>query len=230
MGCKDLSGGITMGKMIRFLPYLLLISGTFFFPVTSAFADGEEDADENEIDISISPKDALFDISGMKPGDWAYRTITVKNTGSKDFDYQVQIKNSGENKLFNELLLEVKAGDLELYEGKVAAFKSLPARKLISGSEENLDIKIRFPKHLGNDFQGLQSAFVITFSAEGKNGAAVQSMTVAQIDSGGPTSAGLNLPNTSTNIFNLMLVGALSVASGIVLMIIRHYRRMKIAH
>jgi len=142
----------------------------------------------------------------------------------------MQIKNSGEKKLFNELLLEVKADDMELYEGKVAAFKSLPARKLKSGTEENLDITIRFSKHLGNDFQRQQSAFVFSFSAEGKDRTAVQSMTVAQFDSGGPTSAGFSLPKTSTNIFNLMLVGAVLVASGIVLMIIRHYRRMKIAH
>ena len=54
-------------------------------------------------------------------------------------------------------------------------------------------------------------------------------MTIAQIDSGGPTSAGSSLPTTSTNIFNLMLFGAVLVVGGIVLMIIRHYRRMKIA-
>jgi len=37
------------------------------------------------------------------------------------------------------------------------------------------------------------------------------------------------LPATSTNIFNLMLFGSVLVTGGIVLMIIRHYRRMKMA-
>ena len=158
-----------MSKLFRLLPFLLLISGICFFPVTSAFADDENDTEKNDIDISISPKDDLFAISNMKPGDWAPRTITVENSGSTDFDYQMQLENSGEEKLFNELLLEIKANDKELYQGKLAAFKSLPARKLTSGSGENLDITIRFPEHLGNDFQGLTSAFVFTFSAEGKD-------------------------------------------------------------
>jgi len=322
-----------MSKLFRLIPCLLLLSGICFFPITSVFADGKNDTDKNEINISISPKDTLFDISNMKPGDWAPRTITVKNSGSKDFVYQMQLQNSGDKKLFNELLLEIKAADKELYQGKIAAFKSLPTRKLISGSEENLDITIRFPEHLGNDFQGLTSAFVLTFTAEGRdnpgnggsdnpgdggsdnpgngggdnpsdggsdnpadgesdnpadggsdnpadgesdnpadgesenpadgesenpadgesdnpaNGGsdnpadggsdnpgdegsdspAVQVTIPGQINSGGPTSAGFSLPATSTNIFNLMLFGSVLVTGGIVLMIIRHYRRMKMA-
>lgn len=242
-----------MSKLFRVFPILLLISGICFFPVTSVFADGEDNTGKDDIDISISPNDILFDISNMKPGDWAPRTMTVKNFGGKDFTYQMQLQNSGEKKLFNELLLEIKVDGKELYQGKLAAFKSLPARKLTRGSGENLDITIRFPEHLGNDFQGLGAAFVFTFTAEGRdnpgNGGgdnpgdggsdnpaeggsdspAVQVTIPGQIDSGVPTTAGFNLPATSTNIFNLMLVGSVLVAGGIVLMIIRHYRRMKIA-
>ncbi|HJF33030.1 MAG TPA: hypothetical protein K8V56_14810 [Sporosarcina psychrophila] len=314
-----------MSKLFRLFPVLLLISGICFFPMTSVFADGENNTNKNDIDISISPNDTLFEINNMKPGDWAPRTITVRNVGSKDFAYQMQLENSGEKKLFNELLLEIKVDDKELYQGKLAAFKSLPARKLTRGSGENLDITIRFPEHLGNDFQGLGAAFVFTFTAEGRdnpgNGGgdnpggeggdnpggeggdnpggegsdnpggegsdnpggegsdnpggegsdnpgdggsgnpggegsdnpggegsdnpgdggsdnpaeggsdspAVQVTIPGQIDSGDPTSAGFSLPATSTNIFNLMLFGSVLVAGGIVLMIIRHYRRMKIA-
>ncbi len=316
-------GGITMSKQFRLFPFLLLICVICFFPVTSVFADGENGTDKKEIDISISPIDALFAISNMKPGDWAPRTITVKNSGSKDFDYLMQLQNSGEKKLFNEFLLEIKAGDKELYKGKLAEFKSLPARKLTSGTEENLDITLRFPEHLGNDFQGLTSAFVFSFTVEGRDDpggggetpggggetpggggetpggggetpggggetpggggetpggggetpggggetpgggsetpgggsetpggegdnnpavegsddtaveenddSAVQVMIQGQIDSGGPTSGGFRLPDTSTNLFNLMFFGIVLVVGGIVLMIIRHFRRMKIA-
>ena len=42
-------------------------------------------------------------------------------------------------------------------------------------------------------------------------------------------SAGFSLPNTSTNKFNLMLFISLLVAGGIVALIIRHYKRMKMA-
>lgn len=223
-------GGITMIKFFRLFPFLLLFSGICLYPEASVFANGENDKAENAIEISISPKDNLFDISNMKPGDWAPRTITVQNSGSTDFVYNMQLQNSGEKKLFNELLLEISAGDKELYQGKLAALESLPERKLTSSSKENLDITIRFPEHLGNDFQGLKSTFVFSFTAEGTDSTAVQAMIKGQVASSsiGPTSAGFSLPSTSTNIFNLMLFGTLLVAGGIVI-IIRHYKRIKMA-
>lgn len=209
-------------KLFRFVPLLLLIIGICFYPVSSVFAEGENDKAENEIKINISPKDNLFDISNMKPGDWAPRSITVQNSGSKDFVYHLQLQNSGDKKLFNELLLEIKAGDKELYQGKLAALKSLPERKLASGTEENLEMTIRFPEHLGNEFQGLSSAFVFSFTAEGTDGPAVQAMIKGQVASSsiGPTSAGFSLP-TATNISNLMLFGTILVAGGILLILIR---------
>ncbi|WP_342508602.1 TasA family protein [Sporosarcina sp. FSL K6-2383] len=194
--------------------------------MTSVFADVENDAAETDLEISLSPKDTLFDITNMKPGDWAPRTITVQNSGSKDFVYHMQLQNSGEVKLFNELLLEIKVGDIELYTGKLAALKSLPERKLTSGTEENLNITIRFPEHLGNDFQGLESAFVFAFTAEGKDNAAAQAMTKVQIDSGVLATTGFGLPGKSSNIVTLMFLGSILVTGGIVLLIIRRYRRV----
>jgi hypothetical protein len=216
-----------MNKLFRLFPLLLLISGICFFPLTSVFAD--TDTNKKDVDITLSPKDTLFSISNMKPGDWAPRTITVKNSGSKDFTYQMESRNNGDTKLFNELLMEIKAEDKELYSGKLAEFKSVEARKLASGNEENLDITIRFPEHLGNEFQGLEASFTLNFTAESKNTTPVQTATKGQIDSGDPKSSGFSLPATSTNIFNLLLFGIVLVASGIVLMIVRHYRGMKSA-
>lgn len=218
-----------MNKLFRLLSLLLLISGICFFPVTSVFAEGESETDKKELDISLSSTDTLFDISNMKPGDWAQRTITVNNSGSKDFIYQMQLQNNGENKLFNELLLEIKAGDNELYQGKLAEFKSLPDRKLISGDGEILDITIRFPEHLGNDFQGLESTFTFSFAAEGKDSMTVYAMTKGEIASSVTSSPSSTLPDTLKNIVLLMLFGSVIVIGGIVMVIVRKYRRMKLA-
>jgi len=221
-----------MNKLFRLFPLLLLVSIICLLPVISVFADGENDSNKKEIDISLSPKDTLFSINNMKPGDWAPRTITVKNSGSKDFNYNMELLNNGETKLFNELLLEVKAGEKELFDGKLAEFESLSARELASGSEESLEMTIRFPKHLGNDFQGLEVAFSLNFTAEGTNTPATpnqdQAAISGQIDSGKPNSSGQSLPATATNIFNLLLLGTFFVAGGIGLMVVRHYRRAKI--
>jgi len=217
-----------MIKLFRPFTFLLLISAISFYPALSVFADGEKEVNNNEIEISLSPNDTLFDISNMKPGDWAPRPITVKNSGNNDFDYHMEVQNQGDNKLFNELLLEVKAGEKELYQGNLAEFKSMPARKIINGNEEILDFTIRFPEHLGNDFQGVQSEFVFTFTAEGKDSLPVQAKTQALIDSGNPALAGFSLPATSTNIFNLMLIGSVFVLGGFVLMVVRRFKRMKL--
>lgn len=218
-----------MIKFFRLSAFFLIISVICFYPVTSVFADDEDDKAENDVAISLSPNEKLFDITNMKPGDWAPRTLTVRNSGDADFVYQMQLQNSGEKKLFNELMVEIKAGDIELYQGKLAELKSLPERKLISGSEENLDITIRFPEHLGNEFQGLSSAFVFTFTAEGKDNTIVQAMTKGQVASVSTTPSGLSQPSISTNIFNFILVGTLLVVGGIVFVVIRYYRRIRLA-
>ncbi|QTD43517.1 hypothetical protein J3U78_19005 [Sporosarcina sp. Te-1] len=209
---------------------LLVVSGIFVLPMTSVLADEENTTNNKEIDISLSPTDTLFDVNNMKPGDWAPRTLTVKNSGNKDFAYYMQMKNNGEEKLFNELLLEITAGNEELYKGKLAAFTTLPARNLVSGSEENLEITIRFPEHLGNDFQGLQAAFILSFTAEGKESASSQAVTKARIDSGDASSSnGFKLPATATNMFNLLFLGSVLVVVAIVIMIVAYFRRMKVA-
>lgn len=223
-----------MKKLFQMIPLLLLLGSMSLFPVSSAFADDENTTENNEINISLSPTETLFDITNMKPGDWAPRTITVKNIGSKDFEYLMQLQNSGDEKLFNELLLEIKAGDEELFQDKLAAFKSLPIRKLATGNEENLDVTIRFPEHLGNEFQGLHATFDFVFTAEGNDSEAetvtVQEVMVGKIDSSGsPMSGGPRLPDSTTNLVNFMLIGGALGVGGIVLIVFLYYRKLRFA-
>lgn len=292
-----------MKKLLLLFPLLLLSSGICFYPVTSVFADGGNDTGQKEIDITLAPQDILFAINDMKPGDWAPRTLAVKNSGSKDFSYQMSVQNNGKKKLFNELMLEISVGEKELYRGKLAAFTSLTARKLTKGSTENLDITIRFPEHLGNDFQGTDSTFAFIFTADGKDGDSESVTIPGEVGNGGgektpettpnptddksgsttpdepssesedsspddpssdsdsvppesstkidpPESSSTSLlpnlpgasdststakkpttsilPATSTSIFNLVLFGSVFVTFGIVLMLVMHYRRLKL--
>ncbi|MHA6260998.1 hypothetical protein ACXYMX_14020 [Sporosarcina sp. CAU 1771] len=218
-----------MNKSFQVLSFLFILYLLFFIPTTTVFADGESDADKKELDISISPKDTLFDISNMKPGDWAPRTITVNNLGSQDFVYGIKLQNNGEKKLYNELLLEIKVDELELYSGKLTEFNSFLERELTSGSNENLDITVRFPEDLGNDFQGQASEFTFTFTAEGENNTTVQVMTNGLVASSSLTAVGSGTAAMPTTLFYLFVFGSIVVASGIVLMIVNRYRRFKLA-
>lgn len=218
-----------MIKLFRLILFILFVSFICFYPLTNVIADGGNDNTENDLGLSILPKENLFDISNMKPGDWAPRTITVQNTGNKDFVYYMQLQNSGEEKLFNELTVEIKAGNTELFKGKLTDFKSLSERKLTNGNEEKLDITISFPEHLGNEFQGLESSFVFSFTAEGKDSTTVQVMTTGQVASVSTSPDGFNQSTGTSNIVSWIFFTTILAASGIVFMIIRFYRRMKMS-
>lgn len=191
---------------------------------TNIFASGNEN---NEIKLTIIPGDSLFDIDDMKPGDWAPRSITVQNEGEMDFQYGVTMENNGSEKLFNEILLEVHNNDKELYHGKLANFDSLPLRELSVRSSEDLDFTIRFPEHLGNEYQGLDVHFSLLFTAEGKLGKTEEVTIDSKLGSDDVQKSGLTLPSTATNIFTLMLIGVGLLISGGLLVIIKKKRAGK---
>ncbi|SET09029.1 Camelysin metallo-endopeptidase [Oceanobacillus limi] len=197
---------------------VFLIIGT---PI-STIADESNSNQDSEIDISLNPSDVLFNVDNIKPGDWAPRTITVKNDGKMDFNYSMTVSNEGTDKLFNELVLEINDSTNELYSGKLADFDQLDVRELAASNEEELDITVKFPEHLGNEYQGLEVHFRFIFTAEGTEEAdtdeedeeSVGSNVGTDGDSGGIGSV---LPDTASGMFNFLLIGSILLASGIVL-------------
>src|SRR5690625_3180247 len=147
-------------KLMLSLIVVLLLGLSPFLSMPAAADDG--------ISIGVLPNDTLFQVEDMKPGDWAPRTVTVENNGQEDFSYSMYIESKSQDKLFNELLLEIVASEMELYAGNLADFENLEGRNLEQGKQEDLEITIRFPTHLGNEFQGLNTAFNIVFTAEGQ--------------------------------------------------------------
>lgn len=187
-------------------------------------------AGNSEIDISLSPTDVLFEVSNMKPGDWAPRELTIKNNGKQDFSYQMSISNEGDEKLFNELLLEITDKDSFIYDGKLVEFDVLPKRLLEATESEKLTITLRFPEHLGNEFQGLSTSFKLTFVAEGsensinpedpKNGdknPVANDEVDGVINTGDDHTGGKQLPNTASNMFNYLVIGACLLIAGILI-------------
>ncbi|MUK89070.1 hypothetical protein GMD78_11865 [Ornithinibacillus sp. L9] len=192
-------------------------------PVTS-LADESNSEKVSEIDITLSPSDVLFDIDNMKPGDWAPRSIVIQNSGKFDFNYQMSVQNEGSERLFNEFLLEIKDDSDELYNGKLADFERLPIRELEASSEEELEIIVRYPEHLGNEFQGLDSQFTFIFTAEGTEDTDINDRdeeniesSVGSDDDANGTGSGSALPNTATNMFNIVLIGSILLGMGVII-------------
>jgi LPXTG-motif cell wall-anchored protein len=188
-----------INKLIKFALFLLILF--LIFPFGNTFAMQTL----GEIDIATTPEKVLFNVKDFKPGDWAIRTLKIKNSGKEDFKYLASAKlKSGSEKLYNELLLTINDSNKEIFSGKLSDFKKLEPRLLNQAEQEELVFNVKFPYELSNEFQGLASIVEFKFYAEGTLGG------VLPVD-------GPKLPNTGSNMFNILLAGAVLVLGGTIL-------------
>lgn len=192
--------------------FLLIISIVFVLTPTKKIAAQTNEL--QEIDISISPIEVLFDVKNMKPGDFATRELTVINNGTEDFNYTSSVHlSSGSKKLFDELILVVKDEEKELFKGKLSEFKGFTSRSLSSSTNEKLTFTVEFPAHLGNEFQGLFSEVELKFYVAGTLGGLL------------PVN-GPRLPETGTFLFNLLILGGTLFVSGLLMNLILVKRKV----
>ncbi|WP_368298256.1 TasA family protein [Cytobacillus firmus] len=207
-----------------------------------AFGNDTAIAEKKNLDINTNSNEYLFEVENLKPGDWMPRNITIKNDGNQNFKYTSNIGNSKSVKgLFEELELEVKKDTKILYEGKLKDFKGFSPRELAKGTEETLFFQVTMPEHLGNEFQNSAAEVEIIFLAEvtGEPGTDNETPGSGDNNSGGGTNNSPpatdatvipekvnKLPNTATNNYNLLLIGALFLGAGSVILLWR-YRRMR---
>lgn len=156
----------------------------------------------NQIDLTTNPANVLFDLTNMKPGDSITRNLSIENNGNQDFNYIASSKFlSGSEIFYNKLDLIVEDKNGLIYQGKLFEFDKLSPRLLNSNQNENLTFFIKMPRDLGNEFQGLDTEFQIKLYVEGTLGGALP-------------ADGPKLPNTSSDMFNILIVGAVLVVTG----------------
>ncbi|MCM3669756.1 LPXTG cell wall anchor domain-containing protein [Mesobacillus maritimus] len=204
MNFKKIIGLIFVGYVITI--FLVPYSN----PVTSA--------EVRKIDLVTTPEKVLFDVTNMKPGDYAARTLKITNSGADDFNYLFNSdKKSGSEKLYNALHIIVSDEKGELYNGSLGEFKKLDPRALASQASEELVFTVEFPTHLGNEYQGLECEVELKFYVEGTMGG------VLPVD-------GPKLPNTATNSFNLILIGFVLLGGGFILYRYLNKKKRDIKH
>ncbi|MGA4721680.1 LPXTG cell wall anchor domain-containing protein [Fictibacillus nanhaiensis] len=212
----------------------LLLTSLLFLLIQSTLVHAQTN---ESLNIDTSPSSFLFNLTNMKPGDWATRKLTIQNRGAEDFKYNTQaIFKDGSKELYNEFLLKVWDSKGVLHTGKLKDFKGLPARYLNSEHQEDLMFEVKFPYELGNEFQGLAFDVEFKFIVEDK---VTEPNEPSNPDDGGPInnlpgdddsisperpipSDGLNsppvegqiLPETSTNTFNYLFSGILFLLLG----------------
>ncbi|WP_066256862.1 LPXTG cell wall anchor domain-containing protein [Neobacillus drentensis] len=183
---------------MRKIILLLLITFLVLNPLRTY---GETNTNE-EIDLSTSPGKVLFDLSNIKPGDSVSRNLIIKNNGNQDFNYLASSKFlSGSEIFYDKLDLTIKDKNEVIYIGKLFEFNKLSPRLLKSKENDSLLFYIKVPMELGNEFQGLSTDFQIKLYVEGTLGGTIP------VD-------GPKLPETGTNMFNILVAGVVFVLTG----------------
>lgn len=120
------------------------------------------------LDIKTFPEDYFMNFNNLKPGDITKDTINIKNNGNINFSYQTTAEFlSGSKEYFNQLLLQVNdESNKTLYLGKLKDFTGLQDRTLKMFESEKLSFQVEVPFELGNEFQELETKFVLRFTAE----------------------------------------------------------------
>jgi hypothetical protein len=188
---------------------LLLLTVVVFFPIGKTAADISSPV----MDISVSPHSYLFDLSNLKPGDWAERTLTIQNKGKQDFSYLATSKlKEGSERFYNELVLKISDSNKVLFDGKMKDFHKLDPRLIGKNDSEQLVFKVVVPEELGNEFQGLGSEVEFKFYVEGTVGG------LLPVD-------GPKLPNTGSGMFNILITGVILVLIGTIIQLVLVFRR-----
>jgi LPXTG-motif cell wall-anchored protein len=220
-----------MKKIIIFFCLLLLFNDQPN-PANALLGPGNE---FKEVGLDISPNTILFNTSNMKPGDSVEKVLEVQNNGKEKFHYIVKvIKEEQNDKLYNELELDLFRDGTIIYSGKLNDIKELKPIILNKQNEHKLLLKVAMPYELGNEFQGLTTEFKIKVVAQLANGTTDPPVTEdktptppSKVDSEtnvNPStpanSQKSKLPNTATNIYNLLLIGTVLMAIGILLFLV----------
>ncbi|WP_404330875.1 TasA family protein [Mesobacillus maritimus] len=181
---------------MKLIPPLLLIF-VLLFPIGAA-----ANINNGEIDLTTRPAKILFDLSNVKPGDSVARDFVIINNGIQDFNYITSSKFlSGSEHFYNQLDLMIEDANGILYEGKLKDLTGLEPKFLEGQQSENLLFVIKVPIELGNEFQGVSTEFQLKLFVEGTLGGV--------LPADGPM-----LPNTATDMFNLIIAGAVLVLGG----------------
>ena len=114
---------------------------------------------------------ALFDLTGLVPGDSISRTLTVRNTGALAFRYSVSASQTASTVLWTDAttglqLTVATSGGTVLYSGALAALGALGGPSVLApGATEMLRYTVAFPSAAPNGLQGLSQDLTLVFAA-----------------------------------------------------------------
>ncbi|KKP80353.1 MAG: hypothetical protein A2271_04730 [Candidatus Moranbacteria bacterium RIFOXYA12_FULL_35_19] len=154
----------------------VIFLGAIFLIVPANFALADDEIDVEFSDGTDIDGDEIFDEDNIYPGWEKSKTIRVQNEHpSEDADLYFTFDVNGDKKLAEKLKLYVIkvanddyriGGEGDRWTLEEADEEELYVDRLDSGEEEEYEIKIKFDKDAGNEYQGLETDFDIDFQIE----------------------------------------------------------------
>ena len=137
------------------------------------FKDSVE-VDENNfasgtIDISANPPDNAISMTNMKPGDSVTSTLTVVNSGTLDFTYDMSAKkDAGISAFYDVLEAKIEQGGATLYQGPLKDLLQLTTgrRQINAGASEDIAITVSLPLTADTSLANKNTKVAFTFDAE----------------------------------------------------------------
>lgn len=145
--------------MKRVLIYAGLVAAILSVGGARAYFTAQTEVKDNVITagtvtVSVEPTSAALAIDTLAPGETVTKTIEVRNTGSLDVDaITTAAKKAGISDFWNALQCRASYNGTELYNGPLAAMRTLPVR-IPSGGAVMMSYSISLPAEADNSLQG----------------------------------------------------------------------------
>lgn len=134
------------------------------------------------LSLGVNPASALFNVTGMKPGDVSYAPLTLSNTGTLPLSYTM---TSSATNTDNKGLAAALTGEVRLVSGStctattfnassttiasnvtgLASLAISSARTVAASGSEVACFKVSLPSNAGNALQGSRTTASFTFVA-----------------------------------------------------------------
>jgi len=148
---------------------LFFVTGGSYSAWTSQVKIAGNTFETGTIEISVTPANAAFAMHNMAPGVWNEKDITVKNSGTLDYEYSIyaELIDEGEDssKLFNAIWVEIYDDVDSVIDENWLSQIHTNLRYLESNDSETLKIRMKLDDDADNSYQDLTANFSMVFDA-----------------------------------------------------------------
>jgi LPXTG-motif cell wall-anchored protein len=184
---------------MNFFKILLMSIVICIISLSLLMDNGEANVKQNEINIKLLPSSSFINADNMAPGDEVSSSLKIYVDHDHAEDVLIKTRmQSGSTPYYNQLHLLVSMEGKVLYKGILSKFQDYKINQ-VNKNGKTLFFTISFPKESGNEFQSNKTNVAFDFFGS--------TTIIGDMQN--------NLPNTATNSFNYLVLGAILILLGL---------------